>query len=348
MEQVRIPSISKETKVINDSSAGVSASSFGRICRTQGVILSSNEVSDELPKTPQPEEKKVLVDFKISHVPSLRCSDVVALERAPNVESSFGFFVENICDILSFERISVNCDALKSPIIVGDDLYPKRVQLIIIFELDGIEKTIKSLSKGELSYVIVVVDNVSGESRELDLVLLLTRNCGSVSKEASLDLLNPIHNPNILFSMLFRLKFMISKTLSSVEPHRDVHLDLQRKNICNSVSKNVLEQIYKYLGHDNLEIICGNSLHIGTVKFFYPLNKFYTRSGAVCLRELEPGHTSMPISDIRVGQDKLTDFKYDEKTTRASCLTSKMILKTLLQQHKLREFLDSMYPLCQH
>lgn len=269
---------------------------------------------------------------------------LLKLDKASPSESSFKFFLENIGKIFNFESISVESRALTLPLLLPDGRLYERVRTIACSDAKKVQEKILSLSEKELLFVIRYSDESYGGENIFVIKLCLVGKENSIYDENIEEYLccrDYKNNNASLFGFSFALNLDNHFELNSVEPHRTVRVDMQRKGISNDVSTNILNQIYKFLGNDETTIVSGNSIHIGTVKYFYPLNMFYRKSDGFSIRDINPSTSSLSIDDIIRGEDCLDDFEFYPGENTATCLTNRINLKTLLLQHKLRKVLDS-------
>ncbi len=144
------------------------------------------------------------------------------------------------------------------------------------------------------------------------------------------------------FSLKFDLRFGQNKKLKEIVMLRGVNPFWRKKGICTRVSLNFLEKIYQNYSADRPQLKF-NACHIATVKFCYPLNRFYHRETDLHLRDIDPSESDFKLIDIVQSNDEdFSDFSYDRRLDSASCLHRSIDLKKFIDQYKLRNLFSEL------
>ncbi len=149
-------------------------------------------------------------------------------------------------------------------------------------------------------------------------------------------------NKERVFTFSFRFGFSDdAELLTDILMMRSVNVSYRRKGWCTAMSLNILHQIYKHLGTEKTMLTC-SAINIGTVKFHYPLNKYYSAITNAHLRDVDPSFCDVDFHEIVKREENLKDFGFDHSVheTRANCIHDQIQLRKLLMQYDLRMWLD--------
>ena len=257
-----------------------------------------------------PEAKK----RKISSLASEQC--VFCLQKAPLEKTGRKYFVDNLALILSHDQILHQCDFFKTPIHLNDGSIYEDIKTLVFsdtVDTKDIEVTLRSLRNTELAFVVYY--RYFGDQFHLTLSLFSNKFKEHVREMANCSFMRGLE----FFSVCFYLDFGLNGDLINVFPERGVNERFRRKGICSSISLVALTKIYEHLGSEKTVIYSGASIHIGTVKFNYPLNCFFRKNTSESLRYFDPRSSSLTFDDIEKREESLDVFKFDPETSLAKC-----------------------------
>ncbi len=247
------------------------------------------------------------------------------------------------------EKCLQGCSALTLPIYTIDGSKKNVVKTFQCENLSDILLVTNQLKSNEVAFIIYRRKWSRSEYRSIDVEVTLTftmlTNQGSNNEAAALNIVRGefFDKPQNtqFFGISFNLWFDKKQKLREVGLLRGVNPDWRRKKICTQVSFNCLELIFNNYSHDEPQLKF-TATHIGTVKFCYPLNPFYHRETKKHLRDINPEHSDLKLSEIIRYQDfeDYSDFHYHEQSARAYCPHQSISLRKLLLQYKLRRILD--------
>ena len=252
------------------------------------------------------------------------------------------YFDANIGSLLSSSEILSGCDCLLSSTVFFDGSSKKKIKDFFCQSKREILYIPSLLEKDELAFVVYKRDWTKSDY-SITFFMLSNASCEDhVSIITSETYLN---NPEYLESFAIKLDiyFNPDNRLDRIVLLRGVNPKFQRNGICTKVTRNSFKVIDLYLGEQESKVMCCTASHIGTVKFFYPLNKYYHRITGEHLRDLHPVDSLLRISDFTASHDDLSAFFYNPNvSTSARCLHESVPLKKLLSQLQLKDILNKL------
>ena len=254
-----------------------------------------------------------------------------------------------LTSLFDSEKCLQGCSALTPPICTIDGSKKDVVKTFQCENLSDILLVTNQLKSNEVAFIIYRRKWSRSEHLSIDVEVSLTftmlTNQGSNNEPAALNIVHEEFYDKSQNTQFFGIKFDLwfdkNKKLREVGLLRGVNPDWRRKKICTQVSLNCLELLFNNYSHDEPQLNFTAS-HIGTVKFCYPLNPFYHRETKKHLRDINPEHSDLKLSEIIRYEDfeDYSEFHYHEQLARARCPHQSISLRTLLLQYKLRRILD--------
>lgn len=268
------------------------------------------------------------VNRLVSYQPDFR------LKKAELEQTGRRYFVENLPLILDHNQVLSECSFFKTPIHLDDGSIYKEIQTVVYSNTKDIEAALRSLKDSELAFVIYHQDLGNGR---LNITLSLFSN-----KSGETEVENMVHGffgtGLEFFGISFSLEFDSYGDLTTVSPARWVNEKFRRNRICSSVSLAALTKIYEHLGSEKTVITSYSAEHIGTVKFYYPLNCFFRKSTSESLRAFDPRSASLTFDDIEKRQESFDGFQLHYGIF-ATCPDKQINLEKLLLQYQVRDAL---------
>ena len=305
-------------------------------CQTaeSSCLDKKDEASSEVrPSTPQktgfseyPEVKKRTVGSVVSKQLDF------CVHKAPLEQTGRRYFLRNLPSILSHNHVLSECPFFKLPIHLHDGSMYTEIKTVVCSNAKGVEDTLSSLRDTELAFIVFHEDKGSN----LEIILSLFSN--KSGKEVIKEMIGGYLGGGLeFFGIAFTLEFDLSGDLTTISPGRGVNERFRKNKICTSLSRAALENIYKHLGSEKTEMESYTACHIGTVKFYYPLNCFFRKSTLESLRNFDPRSTSLKIDDIEKRQESLDVFNLIGVS--AKCPDKYINLERLLLQYQVRDYL---------
>ena len=257
------------------------------------------------------------------------------LKKAVLEKTGRKYFVDNLPLILSHNQILSQCLFFKTPIHLNNGTVYEEIKTIVSSNTVDIEATLKSLRDSELAFVVYH----SSVSNKLNLTLSLFSN--KSGKEDIKKMSGGYLGGGLeFFGIAFILEFDSNDDLIAVSPGRGVNERFRQNGICTSVSLAALTKIYEHLGSKKTLMSSFSASHIGTVKFYYPLNCFFRKSTSESLRNFDPRSSSLIFDNIEKRQECLDVFQFNpNKGTYAECPDKHINLEKLLLQYQVLDAL---------
>lgn len=255
-----------------------------------------------------------------------------------STEASTSVVSRKIGVLLTHENILDSCEYLKLPF---TDLSGKKFNLIKTYFCNNqeiLKKILTSLPDDELAFTVVVQEK--SQTEEI-LTVSLFSNDGDDKNEIKIKRLfdGDTYSGLEFFDISFSLEYSENGELKRITPARSVHGGYRKNGICTSISLAVLELIQQHMGTPTTVLNSATARHIGTVKFYYPLNRLYNKMTGVHLRDIDPRQTTLKLSDIEAREESLLDFEVVNETY-ATCPHATITLVKLLSQYQLRKAFD--------
>ena len=262
----------------------------------------------------------------------------VELNKAPESKACRRYLFSNLDEILDARRVLP--DSLQTEIVKTK--YPndsKKIQTYVCETEEEVTDLLKSLT---IDDCVLIIYKSSGESTELLTLSLITRRDESyIPRQVESIIKSLVFSEMDFFVITFQLDFDANGKLKSIDLNRGVSPMYQKKGICTEISRKVLEVIHSHIGNSETKVYCDSACHIGTVKFFYPLNCFYYKGSKKSARNFFPGSEYMNASDFEKGAHCLDGLSYNPPCVTASCPDGWVNLKKLLLQYKMKDLLES-------
>lgn len=254
------------------------------------------------------------------------------VHKAPLEQTGRTYFLENLPLILSHNHILSKCPFFETPMHLDDGSIYTEIKTVICSNGKDVEGTLRSLRDRELAFIVY------HEERGSDIEITLSLFSNKSGEEVVKKMIDGYLGTGLeFFGIAFFLGFNSDGELTYVGPGRGVNEKFRRNKICSSVSRAALENIYKHLGSEKTKMKSFSADHIGTVKFYYPLNCFFRKSTSESLRDVDPRSTSLTFDDIEKRQESLDVFNL--RGTQADCPDKYINLEKLLLQYQVRDFL---------
>ncbi len=285
-------------------------------------------------------EKSELKDLSIK---------TIQLDKKELQDVPFDPFNGELTSLFNCEKCLQGCTALTLPIHTIDGLKKDRIETYQCESLSDILSVTNQLKPNELAFIIYRRKWDKTECRLIDLEVSFTftllTNQGLNNKSQALNIVNELFSSRPegteFFGIKFDLWFEQKQKLREIVLLRGVNPDWRRKKVSTQISLNCLEQLFNMYSGDEPQLNF-RACHIGTVKFCYPLNPFYHRETKEHLRDIDPEHSDLKLSEFirNEGFEDYSDFSYDGITTSAHCPHQFTRLSKLLLQYKVRKILD--------
>lgn len=242
------------------------------------------------------------------------------------------YFVDHLPLILNHCQILGECPFFRIPISLKDGKAYKEIKTEVCSNSEKINDILMSLEDNELAFIVYYQDN----ENQLKIKLSLFSN---ESGEAEIDdMIGGFLGSGLeFFGMSFTLSFDPNGELITISLARGVNEKFQKNRICSSVSIEVLKKIYEHLGSEITKMNSCSASHIGTVKFYYPLNSFYRKNSFKSLRDFDPRNSPLTLVEVEKRQESLDAFKM--RGIKAKCPDRQINLEKLLLQYQVRDAL---------
>ena len=237
------------------------------------------------------------------------------LDQVPLEHRSIQDFYKALPEIMHHSVILKGCDALEVPVVGVNTHSYQKIRTEVCLTEESSQRALGSITDNEL---LLLIYKTTLNDKTLSFGLVGHDRDGS---------------RQVIFSFHFTLEFNAKNQLIMITPNWTVDPAFQRQGICKRVSLNILEQIYKYLGSDVCFMDSGDSEHIATVKFYYPLDGYYSGKKMDSLRDVDLRKNIVDPSSVIIGEKTLSKINL----TRPRCPQSKINLENLLLQYRFRE-----------
>ena len=270
----------------------------------------------------------------------MTCSDL-SCRRIHNLASEMppSVVLNKIGALLTHGNIFAQCKYLKIPFtdISGRTFNFIRSYLCLSNDNETLEKILINLSHDELAFVVIVGEE--NPSKEFLTFTLFSNDDKSENKRKIRRLYEGDTISGLEFFVIsFVFEYSKNGELKVITPARSVHGGYRQNGICTSISLAALELIQQHMGMPNTVLNSATARHIGTVKFYYPLNRFYNKVTGLHLRDTDTTQTTINLSDIEIRDEPLVDFEIIDGIY-ASCPHDQILLDKLLSQYQARKVL---------
>ena len=309
----------------------------------QKPIVSNHKMLSDTETPGIPIECQLKMEQKPEGVPATKMEQrsvavlEIQLDKATETKACREYLFSNLEVVLDAQKVLP--DFLIKEILSIGAIKDPTIQTYVCVSEEEVTAVLNNIRRDECALIIY---RVKQQLTELLTLSLIRRSDDSkIKKQVGSIVKSLVFSEMDFFVITFELDFDIDGSLKSVDLNRGVSHLYQKKGICTEISRKVLGEIYSYIGKPETKVYCDSACHIGTVKFFYPLNRFYYKDSKKSARNFVPGREYVDTSNFEKGDHCLDGLSYNPPCTTATCPDGWVNLKTLLLQYKVKDFLES-------